>query len=494
MMRLDTNQQMRLEQKLRLAPRMIQSMEILQLPLPLLEERIEQELEKNPVLEIKEVSPEEEIRYRDNEEETAIFDDEKALVIDEKNSNAEDFARLDNVEEIIDPDNFDQRSYPGRAKHADEDPKMQALANTASRQISLHEYLILQWNLMEFEDDKVRRAGEAIINNLDSDGYLRTSFEELARKADLPDDAEFWEDVLRRVQKLDPPGIAARDVKECLLLQLDAFDEDYPIVRDLIENYFEELQNQEFGKIAKRTGYSIEQIKEALEFIKLRLVLHPGLAFGSAEANFIIPDVIVEYDEQRNDYKVIVPENRVPNLYISGHYRKMLERKDISPETRRYIRNNMQAAQWIIDAIAQRRETLRKVVECVVESQKEFLENGPKYLKPLPMSEVADKIGVHIATVSRAVSGKYVQTPRGTYPLRSFFSGGTETESGESVSWDAVKERIKELIAKEDKRKPLSDDEIVEILKKEGITLARRTVAKYRKQLNIPSSHRRREK
>ncbi len=491
-MRLDTSQQMRLEQKLRLAPRMIQSMEILQLPLALLEERIEQELEKNPVLEIREVQPEE--RVRDKEEESASFDEEKALVIDEQNANAEDFARLDNVEEIIDPENFEQRTRSGRVIQSDEDPKMQALANTASRQISLHEYLILQWHLMEFEDERVRQAGETIINNLDADGYLRTSFDELARKSGLPNDFEFWNSVLKRVQKLDPPGIAARDVRECLLLQLDAFEEQHPIVRELIENHFDDLQNQEFGKISRQTGYSVEQIKEALEFIKLRLVLHPGLAFGSVEANFIIPDVIVEYDEQTNGYKVIIPDNGVPNLYISGHYRKMLEKKDINPETRRYIRNNMQAAQWIIDAIAQRRETLRRVVECVVESQKEFLENGPKFLKPLPMSEVADKIGVHVATVSRAVSGKYVQTPRGTYPLRSFFTGGTETDSGESVSWDAVKEKIKELIGKEDKRKPLSDDEIVEILKKEGITLARRTVAKYRKQLNIPSSHKRREK
>ena len=489
-MRLDTTQQMKLEQKLRLAPRMIQSMEILQLPLTLLEERIEQELEKNPVLEIREVQPEQQVR----EQEEVATDEEQALVIDEQHANAEDFARLDNVEEIIDPDNFDQRPRAGRARQSDEDPKMQALANTASRQISLHEYLILQWHLMEFEDEKVRQAGETIINNLDSDGYLRMSFSELAEKSGLPDDSEFWERVLRQVQQLDPPGIAARDVRECLLLQLKAFDEEHPIVRELIENYFDDLQNQEFGKISKQTGYSVEQIKEAIEFIKLRLVLHPGLAFGSVEANFIIPDVIVDYDEETNGYKVIIPDNGVPNLYISGHYRKMLEQKDINPETRRYIRNNMQAAQWIIDAIAQRRETLRKVVECVVESQKEFLENGPKFLKPLPMSDVADKIGVHVATVSRAVSGKYVQTPRGTYPLRSFFTGGTETESGESVSWDAVKEKIKELIANEDKRKPLSDDEIVEILKKEGITLARRTVAKYRKQLNIPSSHKRREK
>ncbi len=489
-MRLDTSQQMRLEQKLRLAPRMIQSMEILQLPLAMLEERIEQELEKNPVLEIREDPPEEKINKEDTQ---PVDEDERALVIDEQHANAEDFARLDNIESIIDPDNFDQRPRTIRAMPSDEDPKMQALANTASRHISLHEYLILQWNLMEL-DDKTRQAGETIINNLEADGYLRTNFSELAKKSSLPDEPEFWEQTLRKVQTLDPPGIAARDVRECLLLQLNALDEQHPIARELITEHFDELQNQEFGKIAKKTGYSVEQIKEALEFVKSRLVLHPGLVFGSVEANFIVPDVIVEYDEQSDGYKVIIPDNGTHSLYISSHYRKMLEQKDVSPETKRYIRNNIQAAQWIIDAIAQRRETLRKVVECIVESQKEFLENGPKFLRPLPMSEIADKVGVHVATVSRAVSGKYVQTPRGIYPLRSFFTGGTETESGESVSWDAVKEKIKELIDNEDKRKPLGDDDIVKLLKKEGITLARRTVAKYRKQMNIPSSHKRREK
>ena len=327
-----------------------------------------------------------------------------------------------------------------------------------------------------------------------ADGYLKTDFQELADKTGITNETSVWQRALREVQKLDPPGIGARTVQESLLLQLRALDEDHPVERELIEHYFDELQNREFQKIVKQTGHSVERIKEVLDFIKTRLVLHPGIAFGSARVGFIFPDVIVDYNETGDGYTVTIPDNGLPRLYISGHYRRMLQDRQLDSKTRRYIKNNMQSAQWIIEAIEQRRQTLRKVAESIVEAQKEFLENGPKFLKPLPMADVAEKVGVHVATVSRAVADKFVQTPRGLYPLRSFFTGGTETDAGESVSWDAIREKIRDLVDHEDKCNPLSDDQIVKHLQEEGITVARRTVAKYRKLMDIPSSHRRREK
>ncbi len=490
-MQLEALQHLRMEQKLKLAPRMIQSMEILQLPLTALEERIAQELEKNPTLELAEAE-----RLPDSELNPEAGDDpsqDRALVIDEEHNNQDDFQRLDNIDALIDPNNFDQRPPSARHNSGEEDPKMQALANTAARDVSLHEYLMLQWDLAD-GPEQVRLAGEAIINHIEPDGYLKTDFQTLAAKSDLPDDEDLWERALQKVQKLDPPGIGARSARECLLLQIDALGEEHNFEREIIERYFDLLQNKEFGKISKLTGSTIDEIKGVIEFIKTRLVLHPGIAFGSARIGFIVPDVIVDYDEDAEDYVVSVPDDGIPSVHISKHYVKMLQDPSVDDKTKKYIRNKLQSAQWIIDAVEQRRQTLRRVAERIIEAQREFLEKGPKFLKPLPMAEVADKVGVHLATVSRAVSEKFVQTPRGIYSLRSFFTGGTETESGESVSWDSVREKIKELIENEDKTDPLKDDKIVELLREEGVTLARRTVAKYRKILNIPSSHKRREK
>ncbi|MFA5863452.1 MAG: RNA polymerase factor sigma-54 [Phycisphaerae bacterium] len=490
-MRLDTFQQLKLEQKLKLAPRMIQSMEILQLPLAALEERLAQELEKNPTLEMAEPgqTPEELGETKTTED----SDTDRDLVIDAAHDNKEDFNRLDNIEDAIAPDDYYDRPRISRSSGDDEDPKMQAIANTAARDISLHEFLTYQWDMVEIAP-AIRQAGEAIINHIEPDGYLKTPFDQLAVLSDLPGDPPLWESALLEVQQLEPAGVGARDARECLLLQLDALAEDRPIERNIITNYFTEVQNQHFQKVIKQTGYSIEQIKSAVEFIKTRLVLHPGLSIGSAPVAHIVPDVILEYDEDGTTFKVIVPDHGLPRLYVSGHYRKMLMDPGVDVNTRRFIKNNIQAAHWIIDAVEQRRETLRKVAQVIVDAQREFLENGPKFLKPLPMAQVADKVGIHVATVSRAVSEKYILTPRGMYPLRSFFIGGTETDSGESVSWDTVRVKIQELINAEEKTNPLADDEIIKRLKNEGITLARRTVAKYRKTLGIPSSHKRREK
>jgi RNA polymerase sigma-54 factor len=490
-MRLDALQQLKLEQKLRLAPHMIQSMEILQLPLLALEERIAQELEKNPVLELREDDADA-VQSDATPETTQEQEAEQDLVI-KNNDNQDDFDRLDHVEDAMVPEEYLDQPRVSRASYSEEDPKMQALANTAAREVSLHDYLTSQFGLTEV-DEQTRQAGLAMINHIEPEGYLKTPFETLAAESNLPNDPELWNRALTEIQLLEPAGVGARTPQECLLLQLQALPENRPVETELIAHYFEDLQKQEFQKISRQSGYSVDQIKAAVDFIRTRLVLHPGLAIGSSRSAFIVPDVIVDYDEDTETYKVTVPESSSPRLYIAGHYRRMLTDPGVDSQTRKFIRNNMQSARWLIDAVEQRRETLRKVAQSIVNHQKEFLDNGPRFLKPLPMAEVAEEVGVHVATVSRAVAEKYMLTPRGIFAMRSFFTGGLETESGESISYDAVREKIKEIIEAEDKTDPLNDDDIMKKLAEAGITIARRTIVKYRQQMNIPSSHKRREK
>jgi RNA polymerase sigma-54 factor len=489
-MHLDTLQQLRLEQKLRLAPRMIQSMEILQLPLMALEERIEQEMEKNPVLELHE--PEEDMEQSAEAESGEDAQADRDLVIKE-DSTTEDFDRLDSTENTFESDEYIDRPRSSGARGGDEDPKLQALANTAAREESLNGYLISQFDLLELEGE-TRQAGEIIIDHIDADGYFRTSFETLVQESGLALSPLIWESALEKIQSLDPPGVGARTPQECFLLQLKAMPENRPVEKEVVSHYFNELQDQQYQKIARQTGFTLDQIRSAVDFIRFRLVLYPGLAVGGRPTAYVVPDVLVEYDESTDSYKAIVPENSLPKLHISNYYRRMLQDSNTDPQARRYIRNNMQSAQWIIDAVEQRRETLRKVSQVIVDTQKEFLDNGPKFMKPLPMAQVAEQVGIHVATVSRAVADKYMLAPRGIFALRSFFTGGKETDDGQSVSYDAIREKIKEFVDAEDQTSPLNDDEIVEKLKEAGITVARRTVAKYRKIMAIPSSHKRREK
>jgi len=493
-MRLDVLQQLKLQQKMKLAPRMIQSMEILQLPIIALEERIDQEMEKNPVLELgnnNDDSGENDTEATtEGNGEPPVTETEQDFVVQDDNSNQEDFKRLDNIES--DSYHFDYADFtPRRSTYDDEDPKVKAMSNTAAREISLNEYLTRQWELSE-ADDTIRRCGGLIIDNLDPDGYFRTGFDELAKRLGEAVTAETWERALTMVQQLDPPGIAARTVQECLVLQLAGYGERRALERAIIRDHFDLLSKQQYTKIASATGQSVEQVKDAVEFIGTRLILHPGLTVGSPNMPHIVPDVIIDYDET-GGWVVRIADESLPNLYISGYYRSMLKDTTIDRTTKQYIRSNIQTAHWLIDAIEQRRGTLKRVTRQIVDAQTEFLENGPKFLKPLPMTQVADQLGIHVATVSRAVAGKYAQTPRGTLPLRMFFTGGTRTADGQQLSWNAIRATIQEIIDNENKTKPLSDDQIVEILKNKGIELARRTAAKYRKIMGIPSSNRRRE-
>lgn len=502
---------MKLGQSMKLAPRMIQSMEILQLSAQALEERIEQELENNATLEL--AGPESE-----DSSEKSVEGGEPETLIQERELNLDDSAGADDFERLGEMESnyseaFDNEYSASRAtsdegdsqfrqrvrSDGERDSKMDAMANTATRAESLGEQLLKQWSLAEV-DDRIRPLGELVIGFIDEDGLIRTPSAEIATKAPPGQDQPHAEDIddaifaLQRV--LEPTGIAARDVPECILLQLDGLEREegssYDTERELIQNHYDDLLRNRLPRIAERAGFTIDEITHAIGRMH-RLDFAPGRQLAADEPQAITPDVIVMYDEESDRYLAVLNDRTMRSLRINEDYLQMARDKSVEKQTRDFIKTNLRNAQWLLDAVSQRSHTLLRVVNVVLSAQREFFDEGPESLKPLPMTQVADQLGIHVATVSRAVNGKYIDSPRGVFPLRQFFSGGTQTESGEDVSWDAVRAKLKELVESEDKSKPLSDDALAEALKESGVEIARRTVAKYRSQLSIPSARLRRK-
>ncbi len=515
-MRFDASQQMRLSQQMKLAPRMIQSMEILQMPLMELEERIEQELESNPLLEQVEpgddgqaISPDALLDHRpgDNGELSA----DAPLRID-AGSGSDDFDRLDSFEEthpdIIGnefdteraPREFDDFADRSPRDTGDRDAKTDAMANTAAPDASMTDQLLDQWRFADIDAD-LKNAGEQIIAYIEDDGYLRTPLDTIADRAPSAEgggrvlSVATLERALGAVQLLtEPAGIGARDVRECLLLQVDAIlragnadAEGWTTVRKLIADHLDDLAQNRLPKVAERTGIPLTAVKRAIEKMGV-LRLAPGRELAPKTASIVVPDAIVEFDEDANKYIAYLNDRRSANLRVNQEYAAMAKDRQAPRETREFIKKNLSNAAWLLDAVEQRSRTLLRVLNVVVEAQRDYFDLGPQSLKPLEMTAVAEQLGLHVATVSRAVADKHLLTPRGVVPLRGFFSGGTQTDSGEEVSWDAVKAALKEVIDAEDKTSPLSDEALADEVKKRGIEIARRTVAKYRDQLGIPSA------
>jgi RNA polymerase sigma-54 factor len=489
-MRLSFGQELRQVQKQILAPRMIQSMEILQLPILALEERIQQEMQENPILEMREEDPDLPAEQVEAEPPDAPTDEERELVIDESASNEKDFERLLQMDEEW-ADHFEERSRPSRNRIEEEgERRHDAMANMANRPQSLQDYLHDQLAWFEL-DPKLRAMADRIIYNLDPNGRLQSRLEDVVGADATEEDLALARQALALVQKLDPPGVGAGDVRECLLLQLTPGMPFYEQLHRLISDHLEDIQQNRLPVIARRTGYSISMIQEVIEHLR-KLNPHPGADFEKAAAPTVRPDVIVE-PADGGGYKVRLEDGRTPSLFISPYYRKLLTSSDTSPETREYIKQKLNSAQWLIDSIQQRRNTLLRVAQAIVDHQTEFLDKGPEAIEPLKMQQIADKVGVHVTTVSRAVDDKWIQSPRGIFPLRKFFCGGTVSAAGEEVAWDTIRLKLQELIDHEDKRSPCSDDELVKELAAGGITVARRTITKYRKAMNIPSSRQRRD-
>jgi RNA polymerase sigma-54 factor len=485
-----------------LTPRMIQSMEILQLPLQKLEERIEQELQNNPVLELSEGEDEPEFIADAAESKVAErSEDEKSLVVKENGDGADDFDRLTKLSEYLENEEFSTNGSFRQASSYDgeRDKKLDAMNNTAARGMTLQEHLLGQWAFVECPKS-VRKAGEAIINYVDAEGYFRADLEQVIKDSKTPLTILDLQDALRLVQTLEPSGIGARNLRECLLLQLAALENDpetaeghdFDLERSLITEHLKDLEMNRYPQISKKLGRPMEELKAAVHRLS-RLRPYPGKEIGGEDSPSITPDAIIWYDEENDRYEIEMANDPAPNLFISGLYRKMLKNRGCDKKTREFLANNVRNARWLIESIEQRKSTITRVIRAVVDAQREFFDKGPEYLRPLPMILVADQLGIHVATVSRAVSEKWIQTPRGVFPLRRFFSGGTQSAEGEEMSWDAVKEKLKAIIENEDKQNPLNDDDIVAKLKEQGIDLARRTVAKYRKILNIATARQRRE-
>ncbi|MBN1909161.1 MAG: RNA polymerase factor sigma-54 [Pirellulales bacterium] len=489
-MRLSFSQDLRQVQKQILAPRMIQSMEILQLPILALQERIEQEMEENPVLEMTQEDPDLPDESVDVESPDAPTDEERELVIDETKNNEEDFERLLNLDEEW-PDHFEERTRPSRAELEEAGQRKQdAMANMTARPQSLEDYLHDQLGWFDLAP-ALRAMADRIIYNLDSNGYLQSSIEDLLGVDATEEDLALARQALALVQKLDPSGVGARDLRECLLLQLVPGMEHYEQLKTLISDHLEDLEHNRLPQISKKTGYSIELIQTVVEELR-KLNPKPGADFHEAYVPNVTPDVFID-PVDGGGYQVRLEDGQMPSLFISPQYRRLLMDKNTPEETREYIKRKLNAAQWLIDSIHQRRSTLTKVAQAIVDHQQKFLDEGPEAIEPLKMQQIADKVGVHVTTVSRAVDDKWLQTPRGIFPLRRFFVGGTVSADGEEVAWDTVRIKLREIVDAEDKKNPLSDDRLVEELAKQGVTVARRTVTKYRKAMKIPSSRQRRE-
>jgi RNA polymerase sigma-54 factor len=485
-MKLEMTGQMRMEQRMKLAPHMIQSMEILQLPILALQERIEQELNSNPILELDETTMGDET---ETPQESVPEDDigERALVVNTDNNKVEDFRRLDSIDDEF-KEFIDQSGpYYGRRDDDEKDLKLEALKNTAAPPQSLHDYLTEQWGLVDAEEP-LKKAGSAIIDYIDERGYLSVALEQLHTKDREDFTPDHLREALRLVQQLDPPGVGARDLRECLLIQLAQSGDDMGFEYRLVADHMDALLENRLPDIARKMDCRIERLNRAIERLS-KLDMSPGLQIGRNESIPITPDVIVESPNGSEEFTVRLADDSLPSLRLNPHYLRMAEDNCVSDNTRKFLQSNIRSAHWIIQAIEQRRNTLLKVAQAIVRHQRDFFDQGPLHLRPLPMSRVAQDVGVHLATVSRAVSGKYLQCAWGVLPLRKFFSGGTEDTSGQAHSWEAIRVKLQQIIDDEDKTRPLNDDQIKQKLAEAGIpNLARRTVAKYRKLMGIPTA------
>jgi RNA polymerase sigma-54 factor len=452
-----------MQQRLVMTPKLQQALKLLQVPTMELEQILKQEMMQNPMLE--EFEPEEEELEPsengvDNEEETKA-ESETGEPID--------------WEEYFD-DGFKATGWEPEPEDLDDRYEKVAVAPETGR-----DQLLTQLNL-DLTDELDLRVGEYLIGSLNSDGFLSCDLEEAAREFEV--DLERVEWVLEMIQNLDPPGIGARDLREALLLQLRALGEEHTLVATIVRDHFDALKNRKFADIAKHLKVSPKDIQDVANDLS-RLDPRPGLATIGDDARYVTPDLVV--DKVEGDYVVYLNDSNIPRLRISRTYVGELQKSRAGgdTETRDFISNKLNSAKWLIQTIEQRRRTIVKVMQCIVEDQREFFEKGPRALRPLTLQQVASRIGMHESTVSRVTNNKYVQTPRGVFELKYFFSSSLDTEDGETMSSKAAKTRIQEIIAAEDQRRPLSDQKIVDILKLEGLNIARRTVAKYREQLGI---------
>jgi RNA polymerase sigma-54 factor len=462
-----------LEQKFllqqRLSPQQVLFSTLLQLPVMALEQRIKAELELNPLLEedteleLEQTEPKEEVNEikEDETEETDSKDEEMDFDELVNDDSLERLPRDESKEEIIWPD---------------------------PAPVSLSEHLISQLNFYKLSPSE-KEIGEYIIWNINEDGYLSCPVETIAENLNVP--IEKVLEILKLIQTFDPSGIAARDLKECILIQLKENEKNNEIPIKIIEEYFDDFKNKRYEKIVKLLNISLEEVKSAIKVIS-KINPKPGEGYIKPNENYVIPDLIVE--KIGNDFVVSLSDWNIPRLKISESYRKMLSDRVNVPElTKQYIKQKIESARWLINSIQQRRITIIRVMKEIIKRQRDFFENGKGHIKPMILKDIASSLGMDISTISRVTNGKYVQTDYGVFELKYFFSEKMITSDGEQVSTLNIKDKIKELIENEPPNNLLTDENIVKILSEQKIQIARRTVAKYREQMMIPVARLRRK-
>jgi len=486
----------RLTQSLVLAPQLQQSLALLQAPTLELKALVEQELQQNPVLE-EMASQEAEIQEKETgevdkttAEQTDLSEPPADLNFDpatEKPSTepADDFqAEFDRLVQMDQEwrDHFAQTNLPMRASAEDEE-KRQFMFDSLVASTSLQENLLEQLRESSLNEQD-QQIGEMIIGNIDDYGYVQASLEELNASTGVP--AEKILEVLKVIQTFDPPGVGARDLRECLLIQLDRTKQQDTLEYRIVRDFMEALGRRRIPEIARGTETEIDEVQDALANIA-RLEPRPGRSFLANNDQFVLPEVFVQ--RSGDEFTVTTNNEHIPHLRISNTYKDLMAQEENSSEVRNYIREKIRAGKFLIKSLHQRQQTILSIAREIVNRQREFMDKGVAFLKPLTMVQVAEVVGVHETTVSRAVSGKYMQTPQGIFEMKYFFTAGIQTASGSGMSNTSVKDMIDEIFKGENPAKPLSDHQVVQMLGEKGIVIARRTVAKYRTELNILPSN-----
>jgi RNA polymerase sigma-54 factor len=463
----------KLVQKLILTPSLQQAIKLLPMSTLELKDLLNNEMVENPMLEEQPIEEQQAAETQTTEEKPAEDKPEP-----QRGDNWDDADYQYFFGEYLD-DGYRPRT-PSEVK------ELPPIENTLSSTSSLSDHLSWQLSL-QTEDGLIREIGEAVIGNLDDDGYLVASIDEMAGMGPWP--VEEVERVLKMVQGFDPIGVAARDLQESLLLQLRHLGLENTPAEKIVTEHLRALQNHQIPEISRKLGLSIDDLKEHIEVIR-HLDPKPGSRFNPSQSQYVTPDVYVEKID--DEYVVWLNEDGLPQMRISPTYRRLLDKgTEHGEETRAYVRDKFNAARWLIKSVQQRQNTIYKVARSIVNFQREFLDHGIEHLRPLVLRDVANDIGMHESTVSRVVTNKYMHTPQGVFEMKFFFHSGISSSYGESVSSVTIKQRIKKIIESEDQRKPLSDSKIVSILQREGLVLARRTIAKYREELKIPTSNQR---
>ncbi|MDD3581260.1 MAG: RNA polymerase factor sigma-54 [Desulfobacca sp.] len=481
-MALEIKQSLRLTQQLIMTPQLQQAIKLLQLSRLELMDAINQELETNPVLEEAQAEesqePEPWETAGENGAEEVINEDVSPAEVTVENLVRDDFEWDAYLE--------DKNSPPVRQEY--EEREAPAFENVYKQEISLKSHLLSQLQLADLNDQE-KYLGILIIGNLNEDGYLKATVADLAREAGV--EAQQVEAVLKEVQEFDPVGVGARDLRECLLIQVRHHNFQNPIVAPIIEHHLRHLENKNYPAIARDLKVSLDEVSEAVDLIT-HLEPKPGRGFDHADSCHINPDILVY--KMGDDYVVTLNDDGLPRLRVSSFYQEVLaDQSEVSEAAKTYIQNRLKSAVWFIKSIQQRQRTIYRVSKSIVNFQREFLDRGIAYLRPLTLRQVADDVQLHESTISRVTTNKYMHTPQGVFELKFFFNSGITRSHGDQVASESVKEQIRQIVQSENGERPYSDQDIADMLKESNILIARRTVAKYREMLGLLSSSKRKK-